>query len=138
MTINLADRQYRRYYHSIGCATVHLIWIPKRRRAVLVGDVKNDLLKILNDVAVEKGWFIKALLIAPDHVHLFVEYDTDHSIAQVVKAFKGRSAKLLRDKYPHLKRMPSMWTRGYFHDTTEKVSTAVIMAYIKDPHHSGK
>lgn len=84
MTISLDNRQYRRYPHSVGCATVDLIWIPKRRRAVLVGDVKNDLYKILNDVAVEKGWFIKALEIAPDHVHLLVEYDTDHSIAQVV------------------------------------------------------
>jgi putative transposase len=90
----------------------------------------------LNDVAIEKGWFIKALEIAPDHVHLLVEYDTSHSIAQVVKAFKGRSSHDLRAKYPHLKRMPSMWTRGYFHDSTGKVSTAVIMAYINDPHHA--
>lgn len=136
MKVNLADRQYRRYPHSIGCVSVHLCWIPKRRRAVLVGEVKNDLYKILNDVAVEKGWFIKALEIAPDHVHLLVEYDTSHSIAQVVKAFKGRSSHELRVKHPHLKRMPSMWTRGYFHDSTGKVSTAVIMAYINDPDHS--
>jgi hypothetical protein len=49
--------------------------------------------------------------------------------------WQGRSSYELRAKYPHLKRMPSMWTRGYFHDTTGKVSTAVILAYINDPHH---
>jgi putative transposase len=134
--MNLAGREYRKYPHSIGCVSVHLCWIPKRRRAVLIGDVKNDLYRILHEVALEKGWIIKALEIAPDHVHLLVEYDTSHSIAQVVKAFKGRSSHELRTKYPHLKRMPSMWTREYFHDSTGKVSTSVIMAYINDPHHA--
>ncbi len=133
--MKLAGREYRKYSHAIGCISVHLCWIPKRRRKVLTGDVKQDLYEILHEVALEKSWLIKALEIAPDHVHLLVEYDTSHAVNQVVKAFKGRSSKLLRDKYPHLKRMPSMWTRGYFHDSTGKVSTAVIMAYINDPHH---
>jgi putative transposase len=78
---------------------------------------------------------IKAKEIAPDHVHLLVEYDEKTPICDVIKAFKGRSSKILRDEFPELKKLPSLWTRSYFYDTSRKVSTAKVMAYINDPHH---
>ncbi len=48
-------RQYRHNKHSIGSATVHLVWIPKRRKPVLVGEVKLRLSQIMTEVANEKG-----------------------------------------------------------------------------------
>ncbi len=50
-------------------------------------------------------------------------------------ALKGRSSRLLRDEFPELKKLPSLWTRSYFYDTSGKVSTTKVMAYINDPHH---
>jgi len=82
-----------------------------------------------------KGWFIKALEIASDHVHILVEYDPTHSISQVVKAFKGRSSRLLRKEFPELLKLPSLWTHSYGFDTTGKISTQRILDYINDPHH---
>ena len=130
-----SDRKYRHNNHSIGSATVHLVWVPKRRKAVLVGKVKERLHQIITEVANEKKWFIKALEIAPDHVHLLVEHDPDTAINQVVKAFKGRSSRYLRKEFPHLLKIPTLWTHAYFYDTTGKVSSAVIQKYINDPHH---
>ncbi|MFO7088347.1 IS200/IS605 family transposase, partial [Limnospira platensis] len=78
---------------------------------------------------------LKALEIAPDHVHVLVEHGSQVAIHQIVKAMKGRSSRLLRQEFPHLCKLPSLWTRAYFYDTTGKVSTARIMAYINDPHH---
>jgi putative transposase len=121
--------------HSVGLATIHLIWIPKRRKSVLKGDIKQRLSAILDFVAADKGWLIKSKEIAADHVHLLVEYDEKTSISDVMRAFKGRSSRLLREEFPELKKLPSLWTRSYFYDTTGKVSTAKIMAYINDPHH---
>jgi putative transposase len=126
---------YRRSEHSVGLATVHLVWIPKRRKPVLKGDIKQRLSGILDAVAADKGWLIKAKEIAPDHVHLLVEYDDKTPICDVMRAFKGRSSRMLREEFPELKKLPSLWTRSYFYDTTGKVSTAKIMAYINDPHH---
>jgi putative transposase len=126
---------YRHSEHSVGLATVHLVWIPKRRRPVLKGDIKPRLSEIFDSVANDRGWIIKAKEIAPDHVHLMVEYDETTPICDVVKAFKGRSSKLLRDEFPVLCKLPSLWTRSYFYDTTGKVSMARIMEYINDPHH---
>lgn len=130
------DRNYRHNNHSVGSATVHLVWIPKRRKKVLIAGVKTRLAEILTEVANVQGWIIKAMEIAPDHVHLLVEHPPDVAINQIVKAFKGRSSCYLRREYPHLLRLPSLWTHAYFYDTTGKVSSSVIMNYINDPHHS--
>ncbi len=73
--------------------------------------------------------------IAPDQVHLLVEYDNNHSIADVARAFKGRSSRYLRQEFPELLKLPSLWSRSYFYETTGKISTAKIKAYIEDPHH---
>jgi putative transposase len=90
---------------------------------------------IFQEVANEKNWVIKAIEVASDHVHLLVEYDPHHSIAQVVKAFKGRSSRFMRQEFPSLLVLPSLWTHSYMFDTTGKISTAKILAYINDPHH---
>jgi putative transposase len=126
---------YRHNNHSVGLATVHLVWIPKRRKPVLKGDIKLRLATILESVATEKEWIIKAKEIASDHVHLLVEFDEKTAISDVVRVFKGRSSRLLRDEFPELKKLPSLWTRSYFYDTSGKVSTTKVMAYINDPHH---
>ena len=130
------SKSYRHGNHSVGLAHVHLVWIPKRRKKVLMGDVKSRLSVILHEVATENGWFIKAIEIAPDHVHLLVEHGSQVAIHQIIKAFKGRSSRILRQEFPHLCKLPSLWTRSYFYDTTGKVSTTKIMNYINDPHHS--
>lgn len=126
---------YRHNNHSVGLATIHLVWIPKRRKPMLRGDIKLRLATILESVASDKGWIIKAKEIAPDHVHLLVEYDEKTAISEVVKAFKGRSSRMLREEFPELTKLPSLWTKSYFYDTSGKVSTAKVMAYINDPHH---
>ena len=128
-------RGYRHSSHCLGLATVHLCWIPKRRKSVLVGKIRDRLAAIIYQVAVDKKWFIRSLEVAPDHVHLLVEYDNSHSIAEVARAFKGRSSRYLRQEFPELLKLPSLWSRSYFYETTGKISTAKIKAYIEDPHH---
>lgn len=131
------ETKYKHYNHAIGLATVHLVWIPCRRKRVFA---KNEALtlrcvEILQSVASDKKWFIKALEVASDHIHLLVEYDPHHSIAQVVKAFKGRTSRFLRLEFPELLALPSLWTHSYMFDTTGKVSTQKVLEYINDPHH---
>lgn len=129
---------YRHYNHALGMATVHLVWIPCRRKRIFTNKneaVKLRCIEIFNSVAKDKQWIIKALEVAPDHIHLLVEYDPKHSIAQVVKAFKGRSSRYLRQEFPALMKFPSLWTHSYMFDSTGKVSTARITEYINDPHH---
>lgn len=128
--------EYRHYNHSLGLAVVHLVWIPKRRKSVLIGEVRDRLFQIISEVAKDHDWNIRALEIAPDHLHLFVEIHPTDAINQVVKAFKGRSAYLLRQEFPQLLKLPSLWTNSYFFSTAGNVSADTIERYINDPHHS--
>mgnify|MGYP000323787634 FL=1 len=106
--------EYRHYNHAVGLCTVHLVWIPKRRKKVLVDKIRDRIYEIFAEIATEKGWNIKALEVQPDHIHLFVEIHPTDAIYQVVRAFKGRSANYLRKEFPELKKLPSLWTNSYF------------------------
>ncbi|AOY83198.2 IS200/IS605 family transposase [Moorena producens JHB] len=124
------------HYNQVGLCVVHLVWIPKRLKKVLVGDIRNRSYEIFAEIALEKNWNIKALEIAPDHVHLFVEINPTDAIYQVVRAFKGRSVNYLRNEFPVLKKISYLWTNSYFFSTAGKVSAETIQRYINDPHHA--
>jgi putative transposase len=131
------ESSYKHYNHCLGNCTVHLVWIPCRRKKVFARreDLKLRCIQIFQSVAFDNQWTIKALEVASDHIHLLVEYDPYHSISQVVKAFKGRSSRYLREEFPELKKLPSLWTHSYMFDSTGKISTARVLEYINDPHH---
>jgi putative transposase len=101
------------YRHHRGAVTLiryHFIRIPRRRPKVLVGPVADRLETLLYTQAAELNLEILRLAIQPDHLHLFVIADPDCSPAQIVFRLKGSTAPLLRQEFPHLRKMPSMWT----------------------------
>jgi putative transposase len=72
-------------------------WIPKRRKPVLKGDIKLRLATILESVATEREWIIKAKEIAPDHVHLLVEYNEQTPICEVYPGILFSSFNIIFD-----------------------------------------
>lgn len=127
--------EYQHYNHSIGLAIVHLVFVPKRRKPVLKGDIRNRLYQIWQELATEKNWNIRACEIAPDHVHLFIEFPPTIPIHLIVRFLKGRSSNFLRKEFPELLKLPSLWNKSYFFSTAGNVSATTIQKYIEDPHH---
>jgi putative transposase len=109
----------------------HLVWCPKRRRKILIGEVARRLREILNQVATEKKVKVLALEIQPDHLHLFVSCSPQMVLHLLVKAFKGRSSNILRKEFPYLLKLPSLWTNSYFVSTAGNVSSETIRKYIE-------
>ena len=101
----------------------------------MIGDVATRTRQIFMELAIEKGWDILALEVAPDHVHLFVAVKPSDSPHLVVKAFKGRSSNFLRKEFPHLLKLPSLWTGSYFVSSAGNISSETVKKYIEDPHH---
>ncbi len=128
-TINMA-LEYQRDEHRVHLIVYHLVWTPKRRKAVLTGAIATDCRKLIQKKCEEQGWQILELAIQPDHVHLFVQTWPTISAAEIVKECKGLTSHELREKYPLLKRLPSLWTRSYFAATAGNVSSEVIQRYI--------
>lgn len=116
--------------HCVHLIIYHLVWCPKRRKAVLGGDIAKDCRALIEQKCAERGWQIVELAIQPDHIHLFVRVWPSDSAATVVKECKGLTAHHLRKKYTILRRMPSLWTRSYFASTAGNVSQATIQRYI--------
>jgi len=85
---------------------------------------------LLREKAAELGWGIIALEIMPDHVHLFISVDPDLAPSQVIHRLKGYTSRILRKEYPHLIRLPALWTRSYFVSTAGMVSSKTIEQYI--------
>jgi len=130
--MSIDKKEYRHSRHAVHAIKYHFVWCPTRRSKVLKGAVAARLRKIIGEVAIEKDWRIISLAIQPDHVHLFIEADPNYAPKQVVKAFKGRSSRFLREEYTDLLRLPSLWTRSYFVSTAGRVSEKTIERYIEE------
>jgi putative transposase len=110
----------------------HVVWCPKYRRAVLGGRTEERLKEIVREVVAEKGAWLITLAVMPDHVHVLVEVDPQYGIHRLVKAIKGRSSRLLRQEFPHLKsRLPTLWTNSYFVATTGGAPLAQVKRYVE-------
>jgi putative transposase len=122
---------YRRTSGGVSNLNYHLVWTPKYRLSVLVGDVADDLEKLLREKADELGVEVKHLTIKPDHLHLFVSAPPDLSPSKLANQFKGYSSRILRQRYGHLvSRMPSLWSRSYYVGSSGHVSDKTIARYI--------
>jgi REP-associated tyrosine transposase len=123
---------YRHSNCSVFLINYHFVWIPKRRKAVLVGTIERDLRRLLEQKAEELDCRIVALEIMPDHVHLFINCPPTLAPDQVMFRLKSSSSHTLRQRYPALLRLPSLWTRSYFCSTAGNVSNATVERYIAE------
>lgn len=110
----------------------HVVWCPKYRRSVIVGDVEIRLKQIVRDVCLELDAEILEMETMPDHIHLLVEVDPQFGIHRLVKRIKGRSSRILRQEFKSLKsRLPTLWTNSYFVSTVGGAPLAIIKQYIE-------
>jgi putative transposase len=123
--------EYTHEQHTVHLIVYHLIWCPKRRRKVLIGKVAERLNQIIQEVVKEHEWEVLTLAIQPDHVHLFLRANPYTLPTDIARLIKGRSSHVLREEFPHLMRMPSLWTRSTFYSTAGNVSAEIIQQYIE-------
>ena len=110
----------------------HIVWIPKRRRKVLFGKLREDLGELFHKLASERESRILEGHLCPDHVHMCIEIPPKYSVAQVVGYIKGKSAiHIARDVEGRARNFvgQSFWARGYFVSTVGR-DEATIRQYI--------
>ena len=114
----------------------HIIWCVKYRKKLLVGDVEKRLKTIVQEVANDLLFEISEVETDKDHIHLLVSCDPQFGIHKCVKRMKGRSSKLLREEFPHIKtRLPSLWTNSYFCASIGGAPISVLKQYIREQQH---
>jgi len=113
--------------------TYHVVWCSKYRRPVITGQVSERLKQIIREVCAERDAPVVELETMPDHVHLLVVCDPQYGIHRLVKQVKGRSSRLLRQEFPHLRRkLPTLWTNSYFVATIGGTTLEIVKRYVEN------
>ena len=121
--------------HAVYETKYHLVWCPKYRKRILVGEIKERVKELFGGIAERFDFEIDRCEVAEDHIHMLISFPPRYSIAQVVGIIKGISGSKILEEYPKLKRKlwgGHIWEQGYFARTVgEQVTDDVIRRYIE-------
>jgi len=120
--------------HTKWDCKYHIVFIPKCRRKVLFGQIRQNLGELFHELARQRECQIVEGHLCSDHVHMMVRIPPKYSVAQVIGYIKGKSAiRIARDfmgRYRNFKGY-HFWARGYFVSTVG-IDEVTIRRYIKN------
>ena len=125
--------KFKSLSHTAWDCKYHVIFIPKRRRRILYGELRKHLGEVFRKLAAQKESQIVEGHLMPDHVHMMIAIPPKYAVSQVIGFIKGKSAIHLARVYGERKRNfvgQHFWARGYFVSTVGR-DEAVVREYIK-------
>ncbi len=126
--------RFRKLSQTIWHCQYHIVFVPKYRFKILVGDVAKEAERCIRAFAEQQHAEIVELNIQLDHVHLLVNVPPKVSISNFVGTLKGRTAIRIFNKFRNLKNKPywgnHFWSRGYCVDTVG-LDAEMIRKYVK-------
>lgn len=121
--------------HAVFSLGYHIIFCPKYRHRVLIGDVETELKSVLAETCTTYGWELREIEVMPDHVHIFVQAGHTTAPFEIGKTLKSISAVAIFRKFPNLKRKrfwgSGLWSRGTYYATVGHISEDAIRRYIE-------
>ena len=127
-------RHYRIGTHTEYDLKVHLIWVPKYRKKVLIGPVAIRVRDLIRQIAIEHELQIISGKVACDHIHVFISYMPHQNISKIVQWLKGISSRILLQEFAHLRKQfwgKHFWARGYLAVSSGTITDEMIQEYIK-------
>ena len=131
---------YESLSHTKWECKYHVVFIPKYRRKVLYGELRQHLGDVFRKLALQKESRIEVGHLMPDHVHMMISIPPKYAVSQVVGFIKGKSAIHLARTYGERKRNfvgQHFWARGYFVSSVGR-DEAAIREYIKNQEQEDK
>ena len=110
----------------------NVVFCPKYRRKVLVGDVEARLKELVVQICKDIRVDLLEMEVMPDHIHLLLEVDPQFGIHKAVKTIKGKTSHILRNEFKHLTtKLPTLWTNSYFVSTVGGAPLSIVKQYIE-------
>ena len=123
---------YRRTNTTVSLLNYHFVFCPRYRRKIFVRtDVEARFKELVHEMCGELDIQIIALECDKDHAHLFLNALPTLSPTSIMAKIKGVTSKKMREEFPHLRHLPSLWTRSYFVSTAGNVSSETIKQYVE-------
>lgn len=93
--------------------TYHFVWGPMRAKPCLINEVAQRLEDLIAEKASGLEFVPVRLVILPDRVYLAAAVPPTIAPHHVVCQVKAYTSRVLREEFPELTRIPSLWTRAY-------------------------
>jgi putative transposase len=123
--------EYRRTKTTVSLINYHFVFCPRYRRKIFNIPGVEDRFKDLTSAECERlGIKILAMECHIDHAHLFLSCLPTMSPSDIMHQVKGATSYALREEFPQLAKMQSLWTRSFFVSTAGNVSSATIKWYV--------
>ena len=130
--------EYRRTKTTVSFIHYHFVFCPRYRRKIFLNSQVEERFKTLvQEICEELEIEVIAMECDKDHVHLFLNTLPTFSPTDIMAKIKGVTSKKLREEFPHLQHLPSLWTRSYFVSTAENVSSETIKHYVENQKKRG-
>ena len=125
--------EYRKTKTTVSFIHYHFVFCPRYRRKIFLNSQVEERFKTLvQEICDELEIEVIAMECDQDHVHLFLNTRPTFSPTDMMAKIKGVTSKKLREEFPHLQHLPSLWTRSYFVSTAGNVSSETIRRYVEN------
>ena len=127
------ENKYRRTKTTVSLINYHFVFCPRYRRKIfLIPNVEERFKHMVKFICEEMEIEIIAIECDKDHVHMFLNCMPTLSPSDIMRKIKGVTSRVLRDEFPKLNKMPSLWTRSYFVSTAGNVSSETVKQYVEN------
>lgn len=117
------------YHHQY-----HIVWIPKYRKRILQGELKEFIEKRLFDIQEHHPDVeIEKYSIQQDHLHLVMSIPPKYSVSTIVGKIKANTSREIRKHFDWLKKIywgNEFWSPGFF-SSTVGIDEEVIKRYVE-------
>jgi putative transposase len=121
---------YKASAHAVYDLKYHIVWTPKYRKAVLMGEIAQAVQDLFAQIAEAEDMEIDTREVMEDHVHLFLSAPPRYAPARIVQILKSISARALFARFPRLRRQlwgGQLWEDGYLARSVGDAVTAEII-----------
>ena len=109
--------------HTKWKCQYHIVFIPKYRKKVLYGKVRDDVREVIRTLCKYKNVEIIEGAVCIDHVHLCLSIPPKMSISEFMGYLKGKSALMIYDRHPEL---GNKWDRSFWARTNREQQSSLF------------
>lgn len=116
----------------------HLVFSPKNQDALINKVWKDSLEKYITGIVQNNGHKMIAIGCMPDHIHIFIGYNVNQLIPDLVEKIKTSSNAWIKEK--RLSTFKFEWQRGYGAFSHSRSQLINVVKYIlnQEEHHRKK
>ncbi len=127
--------RFRKSAHAVYKTEYHIVWTPRYRKKLFIEGVRQYAEQVLQHLeGVDEDIEVIKVNVQLDHIHMVIVIPPRVSVARVVQYMKSRSAKILKTKFPSMRKAiwgrEGIWSRGYC-VATVGLSEKEILSYVE-------